>query len=135
MTTAEKALAELTEISAQVQAAVLFDRSGAVAASTLPVERAELLARAAKGLLDEAELLRGEGETAITQLEASTGEGSLFVVRQGDDLVAAVTGPQPTAGLVFYDLKSCLRAPEEEAKPKPRRKRAKTTKSKSDESA
>jgi hypothetical protein len=63
----------------------------------------------------------------LTQLEAATGEGSLFVVRDGDRLIAAVSGPEPTAGLVFYDLRSALRRAAERTKPKPKPKRAKTS--------
>ena len=33
----------------------------------------------------------------------------MFVVRDGDRLIVATTTPEPTAGLVFYDLKSALR--------------------------
>ena len=54
----------------------------------------------------------------MTQLEAATGEGSVFVVRDGDRLIAAATGPEPTGGLVFYDLKSCLRRAAKQPKPK-----------------
>ena len=53
------------------------------------------------------------------QLEAATVAGSVFVVRDGDRLIAATTSPEPTVGLVFYDLKTCLRsidAPEAEAR-------------------
>jgi hypothetical protein len=35
-------------------------------------------------------------------------------VRDEGHLVAAVTGAQPTVGLVFYDLKTCLRLLERE---------------------
>ena len=52
----------------------------------------------------------------MSQLEASTVAGSVFVVRDGDRLIAATTSPEPTVGLVFYDLKTCLRSIEE---PKP----------------
>jgi len=46
-----------------------------------------------------------------------TPRGSLFVVRDGGRVVAALTGAKPTVGLVFYDLKTCLRMLErEEAK-------------------
>jgi predicted regulator of Ras-like GTPase activity (Roadblock/LC7/MglB family) len=121
MATAEQALAELTELSTQVHAAVLFDRKGKVAASTLVGGRADWLASAAKALLEGAEALRGDGETAVVQLEAATPEGSVFVVREGELVVAAVTLPEPTAGLVFYDLKRCVQSVAEE---KPRRKRA-----------
>jgi len=115
---AAQALADLTEISSQIEAAVLFDESGEVAGSTIPDERAAgELARAAAALLERGATL---GTGAVTQVEAATPEGSVFVVRDGSRLIAATTAPDPTTGLVFYDLKSCLRdaAPE---KPKRRR--------------
>jgi len=115
MTKAETALAELTEISSQVEAAVLFNRDGAVATSTLSDEAAARLASSARALLEAAEQMR-KGELA--QLEAATAEGSLFVVRDGNRLIAATAGPEPTAGLVFYDLKSALRRAAERKKPK-----------------
>ena len=119
---AAQALADLTEISSQVEAAVLFDETGAVTASTLADDRgAAELARAAAALLERAESL-GSGESEVTQVEASTAEGSVFVVRDGARRIAATTAPDPTTGLVFYDLKSCLRGSAPEAKPK--RKRA-----------
>jgi hypothetical protein len=46
----------------------------------------------------------------VAQLEAATPVGSVFVVRDGDRLIAATTTPEPTVGLVFYDLKTCLRS-------------------------
>ena len=120
MERAEKALAELTEISTQVEAAVLFDRDGAVAAATLPEASAVRFASTARALIEAAEQVRG-GE--VTQLEAATGEGNVFVVRDADRLIAAATGPEPTGGLVFYDLRSCLRRAAEKPKPKPKPKR------------
>ena len=127
---AAQALADLTEISSQIEAAVLFDEQGAVAGSTLvDVRAAEELARSAAKLLDDASAFRSS-DAAVAQLEASTHEGSVFVVRDGARRIAATTGPSPTVGLVFYDLKSCLRgtageAGAEAAKPKskPRRKK------------
>jgi predicted regulator of Ras-like GTPase activity (Roadblock/LC7/MglB family) len=117
-----QALADLTEISSQIEAAVLFDESGAVTGSTLADEQAaSSLARAAGELLAHAERL-ASGDRTVTQVEASAPEGSVFVVRDGGRRVAAVTGPDPTVGLVFYDLKSCLR--EADAAETPRRRRA-----------
>ena len=128
MTQDETALAELTEISSQVEAAVLFDRDGSVAASTLPDERAARLASSGRALFEAAEQMR-DGE--LSQLEAATGDGSVFVVREGNRLIAAVAGPEPTAGLVFYDLRSSLHRAAERKKPKPKAKpkpnRAKTS--------
>jgi predicted regulator of Ras-like GTPase activity (Roadblock/LC7/MglB family) len=122
MTEAEIALAELTEISSQVVAAVLFDRSG-VTGATLPADAAARLASSARALLESAEELR-DGE--LTQIEAAMGDGSVFVARDGERLIAAVTQPEPTSGLVFYDLKSCLRRAGEKPKPK-RKSRAKAS--------
>jgi predicted regulator of Ras-like GTPase activity (Roadblock/LC7/MglB family) len=122
---AEKALAELTDISSQVRAAVLFDSGGKVLASTLPAERAEGFAVAARLLWEQAEVVRGEDAAKLTQLEAATKNGSVFVVREAEQTLAAVTSPEPTAGLVFYDLRSALRAAAE--KPKKRRAPAKKT--------
>ena len=117
-----QALADLTEISSQIEAAVLFDETGDVAGSTLADEQAATaLARAADELLRHADGL-ARGDRTVTQVEASAPEGSVFVVRDGTRRVAAVTGPDPTVGLVFYDLKSCLR--EADAGEKPKRRRA-----------
>ena len=113
---AAQALADLTEISSQIREAALVGPDGAVVAGS------ERLAQAARDLLEAAQRVRPEG--SLTQAEASTAGGSLFVVRDGERLVAATTGPEPTVGLVFYDLKSCLRdlqtapAPKKRAAPK-----------------
>lgn len=120
---AAQALADLTEISSQIEAAVLFDESGAVQGSTLADEAAaQAFARSAADLLDRASALR-PADGAVTQLEASTAAGSVFVVRDGARRIAATTGPAPTVGLVFYDLKSCLRNADAEEKPKRTRKK------------
>jgi predicted regulator of Ras-like GTPase activity (Roadblock/LC7/MglB family) len=123
---AAQALADLTEISSQIEAAVLFDDEGVVEGSTLTSDdAAQALAEAASRLLEGAGAFRADG--VVTQLEASTADGSVFVVRSGGRRIAATTGPTPTVGLVFYDLKSCLRnADAEPEKPKraTRRKKA-----------
>jgi predicted regulator of Ras-like GTPase activity (Roadblock/LC7/MglB family) len=117
---AQQALADLTEISSQIQAAVVFDDKGKVAGSTLEdAGRADALAKAAGELLATADELK-TGESPLTQMEVATGEGSVFVVRDGKTCIAATTASNPTVGLVFYDLKSALR----NVKPAPARKRA-----------
>ena len=129
---AAQALADLTEISSQVESAVLFDASGGSSASTLADEgRTRRLVEAARRLLEAAEEVRaGQGSEALAQLEAATLEGSVFIVRDGERLIVAATGADPTVGLVFYDLKSCLRSLDEgaaqavEEKPKRRRRKA-----------
>ena len=125
MAATSKALSDLTEISTQIEAAVVLDREGKVQASTVDDERAGRLAGAALELFRAAE--QGQQQD-IVQLDAALEGGSVFVVRDGDRLIAATTAPEPTVGLVFYDLKSCLRGlVGEDAKPKraraPRKKK------------
>lgn len=114
---AAQALADLTEISAQIEAAVLGKADGSVVASTFRQEgRGEELARAAVELVAAAGEAGGNsGAPELVQIQAATPRGSLFVVRDGGHVVAAVTGSKPTVGLVFYDLKTCLRMLEREA--------------------
>lgn len=117
-----QALAELKQISVQVQEAVIFDQSGGVVASTLVEERAPAMADAARRLLESATGAVENGEQLV-QIEAALPEGSVIVVREGATAVAATTVPDPTVGLIFYDLRTCLRAlAETEETPKPRRK-------------
>jgi predicted regulator of Ras-like GTPase activity (Roadblock/LC7/MglB family) len=120
MPAAEQALADLTEISSQIRAAAVFDAKGEVSASTL--DDPSSFVRAVQALVAAAGETRGG---ALTQLEAATGEGSVFVVREGDSYVAATTSPEPTVALVFYDLKTALRAATAEELKKPARRRRK----------
>ncbi len=117
---AAQAIADLTEISPQVKGVVVIAADGTLTGFNLATEEAATrLADGARRLLDAAEGLR----PGVAQLEAATTSGSVFVVRDGERLIAATTTPEPTVGLVFYDLKTCLRsisAPEPEPKPKRR---------------
>ena len=111
---AAQALADLTEISAQIEAAVLAGTDGSVLATTFAEpSRGDELAKAA------AELVTAAGEAPaggpdLVQLQAATPRGSVFVVRDPNNVVAAITAPKPTVGLIFYDLKTCLRMLERE---------------------
>jgi predicted regulator of Ras-like GTPase activity (Roadblock/LC7/MglB family) len=129
-----QALAELKQISAQVQDAVIFDESGGVVASTVAEERAPAMAQAARRLLEKAAETVEHGDQ-IVQIEASLPDGSVIVAREGATAVAATTVPDPTVGLIFYDLRTCLRSlTDAEEKPKPRRK-APPRKKKADDAA
>ena len=108
---AAEALSNLTEISSQIRAAVVTRSDGEVLGATLgDADRAQRFAAAARALVAGADEARGRSGTPIVQLEAATPAGSVFVVRDGDRLIAATTTPEPTVGLVFYDLKTCLRS-------------------------
>ena len=123
-----KALADLTEISSQIEAAVLAAESGEVLASTfVDPARAERAGLAAADLLRAA---RSAGRDGLVQLEAATADGSVFVVQDGGHLIAAVTGSNPTVGLVFYDLKTCLRMALEQPPAAAKGKPAKRTRKK-----
>jgi predicted regulator of Ras-like GTPase activity (Roadblock/LC7/MglB family) len=117
---AAQALADLTEISAQIEAAVLAEHDGTVVASTLSGEEAsKAFAEAASELLAAADDVRAEpGSEPLVQVEGAAHDGSVFVAKDDRHLVAAVTKPRPTVGLVFYDLKTCLRMLEREGEAK-----------------
>jgi len=114
---AAQAIADLTEISPQVREVAIVGSDGALVGSNAPAGAAERLVAAAAKLVEEAELLR----PGVAQLEAATVSGSVFVVRDGGRVIAATTTPEPTVGLVFYDLKSCLRGTVEEPAKRTRR--------------
>jgi hypothetical protein len=112
---AAQALGELRELSSQITAAVVLGADGSVLAGDeeLAATIGELAAAAAD--------LGGPGADA-TRVEVELDEGAVFVVREGGRTVAATTGPNPTSGLVVYDLRTCARGISEEA-PKKRRPR------------
>jgi predicted regulator of Ras-like GTPase activity (Roadblock/LC7/MglB family) len=107
---AAQALADLTEISSQVAQVAILDRDGNVlAASAGDPSRSEAFVAAAGRLLDEADRLAlARGLPEVSQLEASTLDGSVFAVRRDGRLIVATTRTDPTVGLIFYDLKHCL---------------------------
>lgn len=123
---ANQALADLTEISSQIEAAVVLDKDGTLLGSTLGEDsRSAALADAARELRAAAERAAEEGKPPVAQLEVATTDGSVFLVRDAERTIAATTSPEPTVGLVFYDLKSCLRsvgAAGEKPKRRPRKK-------------
>ena len=124
---AAQAIADLTEISSQVEQVAVVGPDGTVLASTFGDEdRARSFAEGIARLVAEADRVREErGLAGLAQLEAATLDGSVFVVRDGDRLIAATTKPDPTVGLVFYDLKHALRSIDDAPAPKKRASRAK----------
>ena len=118
------ALERLLQDSSQVERAVVLDASGSVLGSTLDDDGAsERLASAASELAASAGELHAGAE--VTRVEVELAGGAVFVLREGERGIVGVTGPRPTAGLVAYDLRTCLHAIEEAPKPKRRRAAAK----------
>jgi predicted regulator of Ras-like GTPase activity (Roadblock/LC7/MglB family) len=116
---AAHAISDMLEISPQVRHVVVTAADGGILGSNLADDAAaQRLADGATRLVETAAELRPD----VAQLEAATTAGSVFVVRDRGRTIAATTSPEPTVGLVFYDLKTCLRAIDdavvEEAKPK-----------------
>jgi predicted regulator of Ras-like GTPase activity (Roadblock/LC7/MglB family) len=107
---ARQSLDDLKRISTQVQEAVIFGADRSVEAATIQdPERAARFADAAARLLEVADSVRTDWEKPLVQLEASLDEGSVAIVRERDRAIAATTHPEPTIGLVFYDLRTSLR--------------------------
>ena len=115
---AAAALAELTGLSSQIEEAAIIGEKGDVLAGTPGDGTA--LADVARALLERAEALQGRPPLEV---DVSTADGNVFVARESGLTIVATTLPEPLPGLVFYDLKNCLRQVEQ---PKPRRRRAKT---------
>ncbi len=117
---AAQALRELLELSSQIEAAAVLGSDGTVVASSPEGEDAAgRLASAATELLNAASELGGQQEASRVEVEIA--EGALFVVREGSRTIVARTGPEPTAGLVVYDLRTSLRSIDE---PAPKKRRA-----------
>lgn len=117
---AEQALAELKELSSQVAEAVVLRADGSVLAATGADAAAnEVLAKTALDLVAAAFELRSAPQE-VTRVEVELADGGVFVLCEGGRTIAATTGPSPTAGLLVYDLRTCLEAIED---PKPKRPR------------
>jgi predicted regulator of Ras-like GTPase activity (Roadblock/LC7/MglB family) len=112
---AGRALADLVEISPQIEAAAVVAGDGSLAGSVgVPDGRADALARAARELLDRAAEFRRE-EIRVTQIHAALGDAEVFVVNGANArTIVAVASERTAPGLVFYDLKRCLAAIEKE---------------------
>ena len=112
---AARALADLVEISPQIDAAAVVSGEGELDGSVgVPEAGADVLGRSVRELLAGAAAFRGD-EGRVTQLHAELAAGDLFAVTgAGERTIVAVTGGRVSPGLVFYDLKRCLAAAADE---------------------
>jgi predicted regulator of Ras-like GTPase activity (Roadblock/LC7/MglB family) len=105
---ASAALSELVGLSTQVVEVVIAGAGGDVeAARTSGDDRVRELAAAGEALLAEAAAVR-PGET-VERVHVELERGALFVVRDDRRTITATTVPEPTAGLVAFDLRTALR--------------------------
>jgi hypothetical protein len=108
---AARALADLVEISPQIEAAVVVAANGEPHGSVGVADvRASVLAGAVRELLDGAGAFRSDGGR-VTQLHAALADRDVFAVTGTDGrTIVAVASGRPAPGLVFYDLKRCVAA-------------------------
>ena len=105
---ASDALSELVGLSTQVVEVVLTGPEGTVAAARTSGDTStQRLAAIGQELVHAAAGLRAVGE--IERVQVDTERGSVVVVRGDESTIVATTVPEPTAGLVTYDLRVALR--------------------------
>ena len=106
---ASAALSELVGLSTQVVEALVAATDGTVeAARTADDGRARTLAAAGSALLAEASGLR-PASPGVERVHVDLERGSLVAVSDGRRTIVATTVPEPTAGLVAFDLRTALR--------------------------
>jgi predicted regulator of Ras-like GTPase activity (Roadblock/LC7/MglB family) len=128
---ATQALRELSELSSQIESAIVLGADGSVLASTYEdPARAAALASSTLGLVAAAFELNAQPQE-VTRVEVELEDGAVFVLRDGGRTIAATTGPDPTSGLVVYDLRTCLQGV---AEPEHREKKKRSTSRTRDES-
>jgi len=117
---AAQAIRELTELSSQIESAIVLGADGSVLASTHEdPARAAALASSTLELIGAAFELNAQ-PYEVTRVEVELESGALFVLRDGGRTIAATTGPDPTSGLVVYDLRTCLQSVTEPVEKKKR---------------
>jgi predicted regulator of Ras-like GTPase activity (Roadblock/LC7/MglB family) len=105
---ASAALSELVGLSTQVVEAVITGPGGRLEASRTATEaRAQALAAAGAALLAEAGSIRAS--PPVDRVHVDLDRGSVVVVRDHARSIVVTTVPEPTAGLVAYDLRTALR--------------------------
>jgi predicted regulator of Ras-like GTPase activity (Roadblock/LC7/MglB family) len=105
---ASAALSELVALSTQIVEVVVTTPDGAMeAARAAEDERARRLAAAGAELFAEASSLRPE--SSVERVHVDLERGSLVTLSDGRRTIVATTVPEPTAGLVAFDLRTALR--------------------------
>jgi hypothetical protein len=105
-TSQELALRYLLELSKDIRAALLYDRSGkllAAAPGAPPGRVAELGA----ALLERAGALPQDDAEAV-ELDASCEGGAVFLIRAPDVVMLCLTERSVLPGLIFYDMHAIL---------------------------
>lgn len=118
---APAALTHLLSLSTQVVEAVVTGPAGVEASSAAETDRAEALASAGAALLVAAASVRpGVG---VERVAVEMSDAALLVVSDGARSIVVTTIPEPTLGLLAYDLRTTLRSVTESAAKRPTRRR------------
>ena len=125
---AAQALADLTEISSQIEAAVVLDDDGHVVASTLDERRAADVRRGRAGAARGGRARAGRrGRHARRSSRSRPATAASSSSATASATIAATTGPEPTVGLVFYDLKTaCVASRSRSRSRRPRSRKPKS---------
>lgn len=106
---AEALLNDLLEVSGQVEAAAIVTRSGELLATSTGAGEGAALGGSVHKLAKSANAVGSPTGEDIVQLQVTLEQNCVFVAQDATNVIGCVTVPHPTAGLVFYDLKSTLR--------------------------
>ena len=117
---AAQAIADLTEISPQVAARRGHRRRRLVVGSNRRPRRPPSASPSGATRLVEEARDAAARTSPSSRRRRSTAASSSSATASG--MIAATTTPEPTVGLVFYDLKTCLRSVDEPKKPAPRKR-------------
>lgn len=114
---AEKALKEMLDISTDIEKAVVY-AEGEVLAGNFPADiQADMVAKARELTDLGRDRAQDMGAGELSQLMVETEQGAVFLVREtgeGDLGVLATGKKDSRVGLVFYDMKTCMRDTREE---------------------
>ena len=113
---AEKAFQEMMDISTDLDKAVLF-RENEILASNFPESLQVYMIEKARDMASLGDQQSKQaGSSELTQLMVETDRGSVFVVTEPGDEdmgVLATAKKDSRIGLVFYDMKTCIRDAQE----------------------
>ena len=114
---ADKALKEMLDISTDVHRAMLFSGSQVLASNFPESLHPAMLAKAGELASLGAQRAADMGSSPLTQLVIESGGGTVFLVREAQDAgmaVLATCKKDSRIGLVFYDMKTCIRDAQDE---------------------
>jgi hypothetical protein len=103
--TPELALQYLGELSTDIKASLVVSADGRTAAASRPGEPGDRLRDLTDELFARADVA---DDRAVTQVEVSTGVGSVYAVRDERWTIGVVTGRFALSSLMFYDLRRVL---------------------------